>query len=57
MAKPETPKGRIVHDPELQTMQKIQRLIEKLPTEDAKIRVLAWIKAKLDFPLAPKDES
>ncbi len=45
------PKGAIVGDPELVTMNKIQRLIDKLSSDDAKQRVLAWVAAKLK-PLA-----
>ena len=51
------PKGQIVRDPELQAMQKINRIIDSLPNQKAKIRVVSWLRDKLEFPLVemPKE--
>lgn len=55
MAKQETeepaqPKGQIVRDPELIAMQKIDRIIAKLP-EKARVRVVQWLTSKIEFPI------
>jgi hypothetical protein len=52
LEEPEKAKWQIVRDPELLAMGKIQRIIDKLPNEGAKVRVIDWLKAKIDFPLA-----
>lgn len=44
-------KGMIVQDIELVTMQRIKKLIDKLPNEPAKVRVIEWLKSKIEFPL------
>ncbi len=45
---PKKQKGQIVHDPELVAMQRINRILDKLQ-EKAKIRVVAWLKDKLEL--------
>lgn len=53
MAKPEPeakPKGKIVTDPELIAMNRINRIIASLP-EKARVRCLSWLKDKIDFPV------
>ena len=49
---PKPQKGQIVHDPEILAMQRIKKLIDKLPNEPSKIRVIEWLKSKIEFPLA-----
>lgn len=44
-------KGMICQDAELVAMQKISRIIDKLPGDKAKIRVIEWLKSKIEFPL------
>ena len=40
-----------IMDEEMKVMNAINRAISKLPTEAAKIRVLRYMTAKLEFPL------
>lgn len=43
-------KGMICQDEELIAMQKINRILTKLEPK-AKIRVVSWLKDKIEFPL------
>jgi hypothetical protein len=61
MAKTETtpaavpPKGQIVKDPELIAMSRINRILASLPADKARIRVIEWLKDKIDFPIIPAE--
>lgn len=48
---PVKPKGKIVDDPELIAMNRINRIINALPNEPTRIRVIRWLAAKAEFPL------
>jgi hypothetical protein len=50
-------RGTIIKDPELIAMQRINRIISQLPNEPMKIRVLSWIKSKLDAPAVQPTEA
>jgi hypothetical protein len=47
------PKGKIVCDPELIAMNRINRILQALP-EKARIRTIQWLKDKIDFPIIPE---
>ena len=47
---PSKPKGSIVDDAELVTMQKIHKLLIQLPN-DGRIRVINWLMAKVAAPV------
>lgn len=44
-------KGGPIMDEEMKVMNAINRAISKLPSEAARIRVLRYMTAKLEFPL------
>jgi len=47
---PKKARGKIVDDPELIAMNRINRILSSLP-DAAKVRVISWLKAKIEFPL------